>query len=151
MKLFLRNISLVVLSTLAVFLSMGVSISKMQCSKDGSLYLGTEVPNCMEKQVTSCAMDVEKISCCKKKEIKESCCPQTKDNSCAGETVNIQFDFETTFAIVNFNFLLLEVPLFYTVSNHNFASNLIANQYQTDIPPQKLNKPQLAQIQSFLL
>ena len=72
MKLFLRNISLVVLSTLVVFLSMGVSISKMKCSKDGSLYLGTEVPNCMEKQVTSCAMDVEKISCCKKKEIKES-------------------------------------------------------------------------------
>ena len=151
MKPFFRNISLVVLSTLVVFLSMGVSISKMQCSKDGSLYLGAEVPNCMEKQVTSCAMDVEIISCCKKKEIKESCCPQTKDNSCAGETVNIQFDFETTFAIVNFNFLLLEVPLFYTVSNYNFASNLIANQYQTDNPPPKLNKPQLAQIQSFLL
>ena len=94
------NIYLVLLATLVVSLSIGVSISKMQCSKDGKIFIGAEIPNCMEKQAIACDIVLNEISCCQKEEAQESCCPQTNDNSCAGETANIQFDFEIDMIII---------------------------------------------------
>jgi hypothetical protein len=151
MKCILKDISLVILSTLVVFLSMGVSISKMQCSKDGEIFIGTEVPNCMQKQEIACSMAVEKISCCSQKEIEISCCPQTPDNSCASETTSIQFNFETLITLFDVDFKDLSSLLytFILYDKESYFSNQI--DYISSIPLYALNKPQLEEIQLFLL
>ena len=151
MKYIVKNISLVILSTLVVFLSMGVSISKMQCSKDGEIFIGTEVPNCIQKQEIACNIAVEKISCCSQKEIQRSCCPQTSDNSCASETTSIQFDFETLITVFNLDFKDLS-SLLYKFTLYDKESEF-SNQidYISSIPAYALNKPKLEEIQSFLL
>ena len=94
MKNTFRNIFLFLMSTMVLFLSMGVNISKMKCAQDGALYLGTEVPSCSVENEVLCEVERKRVSCCNL-EVVKSCCPETKDNSCASETENIQFDFET--------------------------------------------------------
>ena len=150
MKQILRNISLVIMTILVVFLSMGVNISKMRCDKTGSLYLGSEVPSCSMDNAVICTKAQEKVSCCML-EIKKSCCPEKKDNSCASETETIQFDFETLVTVFELN--LKEISaLLYTVVLHDKECDLKKYiNYISGIPLPKLNKPQLAQIQSFLL
>lgn len=151
MKLIFTNILLVILSTLVVFLSMGVSISKMQCSKDGRIFIGSEVPNCIQKEELACVMDFQKVSCCTQKEINVSCCPQTNDNSCEGETANIQFDFETLIPSFEFSFKEVSI-LLYTFSLYEQAYDFSKQfNYTVEIPLSKLYKPELAEIQSFLL
>ena len=138
------------MATMVMFLSVGIHISKMKCADDGQLYLGTDVPSCsMEKEV-ACQEKQEKVSCCMI-EVEKQCCPETKDKSCASETENIQFDFETTVSITDFDFSLLALPLFHTAFSSVFSANEKANNYLSGIPPPKLNKPLLANIQSFLL
>ena len=103
MKQILRNISLVIMIILVVFLSMGVNVSKMRCDEDGSLYLGSEVPSCSMDNEVICTKEQEKVSCCML-EVVRSCCPEKKDNSCASETETIQFDFETLVSDSEFSF-----------------------------------------------
>ena len=49
-----RNIYVLIVSVLVVFLTMGTYISKMQCDKEFSFYLGKEVPNCKTEKKISC-------------------------------------------------------------------------------------------------
>ena len=150
MKNTFRNTSVLLMVTMIMFLSIGMSISKMKCAEDGALYFGTEVPSCsMEKEV-ACQEKQEKVSCCMIK-VEKQCCPETKDNSCASETENIQFDFETTVSISNFDFSLLALPLISFTFSDLFLLAEKSNNYQSGIPPPKINKPTLSQIQSFLL
>ena len=145
------NIYLVLLATFVVFLSVGVSISKMQCSKDGKIFIGAEIPNCMEKQAIACDIVLNEISCCQKEEAQESCCPQTNDNSCAGETANIQFDFETVISSFEVNFKAISI-LLYTCYIHELTYNLKQElNYSKVISLLRLYKPELAKIQAFLL
>ena len=150
MKNIFRNISIFLMATMVIFLSVGMHISKMKCADDGYLYLGTDVPSCsMEKEV-ACQEKQEKVSCCMI-EVEKQCCPETKDKSCASETENIQFDFETTVSITYFDFSLLALPLFHTAFSSVFSVNEKANNYLSGIPPPKIIKPNLSQIQAFLL
>ena len=138
------------MATMVIFLSIGMHISKMKCAADGQLYLGTDVPSCsMEKEV-ACQAKQEKVSCCMI-EVEKQCCPETKDKSCASETESIQFDFETLVSDSEFSFeeeILLYSSIFVSNCFQQFKS---VNAYATNIPPPKLNKPLLANIQSFLL
>ena len=67
MKHIFTNISLAFLSILVIFLSIGLSISKMhcsqkKCSEDGKLFIGNEVPNCIEKKEVACNIVFNNIS-----------------------------------------------------------------------------------------
>ena len=150
MKQILRNISLGVMIILVVFLSMGVNISKMRCDEAGSLYLGSEVPSCSMDNEVICAKEQEKVSCCML-EVVRSCCPEKKDNSCASETETLQFDFETLISAFELNFKEISA-LLYTVVLHDKQCNLKNHiNYESGIPPPELYKPELVEIQSFLL
>ena len=150
MKNTFRNTSVLLMVTMVMFLSIGMNISKMKCTDDGQLYLGTNVPSCsMEKEV-ACQEKQEKVSCCMI-EVEKQCCPETKDKSCASETENIQFDFETLVSDSEFSFKeesLLYSSILFSNYFHQFK---IVNAYTTSIPPPNLNNPILAKIQSFLL
>ena len=138
------------MATMVMFLSVGIHISKMKCADDGQLYLGTDVPSCsMEKEV-ACQEKQEKVSCCMI-EVEKQCCPETKDKSCASETESIQFDFETL--VSDSKFFFKEEALLYSsiLISNCFQQFKSVNAYTTNIPPHKLNKPLLANIQSFLL
>ena len=150
MKQILRNISLVIMTILVVFLSMGVNISKMRCDEGGSLYLGSEVPSCSMESEIICAKEQEKVSCCMK-EIKKSCCPEKNDNSCASETETIQFDFETLLTAFEPDFSVAPILLFTFNLRYCFNTDYNVQTYLSDIPPPKLHKPVLSNIQSFLL
>ena len=150
MKQILRNISLVIMTILVVFLSMGVNISKMRCDKTGSLYLGSEVPSCSEENEVVCNEEQEKVSCCMI-EVKKSCCPETNDKSCASSTQNIHYDFETILTVFELDFSEKTILLSFFNSYDSKSYFVKVNNYFSGIPPPKLNKPQLSQIQSFLL
>lgn len=152
MKNIFSNISTLLLAILVIFLSVGFSVSKMQCSKDGKIFIGTEVPNCMQEKETFSIDELKKMSCCASDKNLQSCCPQTEDDSCASETTDIQFDFETLTSSYLLN-VEERSTLVYTcllfeklyILEHHFAS-------LKEIPlPPNINKPKLSQIQSFLL
>ena len=111
MKHILRNIALGLMIILVVFLSMGVNISKMRCDEAGSLYLGSEAPSCSMNNEVICTNEQEKVSCCML-EVVRSCCPEKKDNTCASETENLQFDFETLVKASNLHFSIESILLF---------------------------------------
>ena len=121
----------------------------MQCDKGGLLYLGSEIPSCSLQEEVVCESEQEKVSCCMI-EIEKSCCPETEDKSCASETKNIHFDFETTVSISDFDFDLQLVSL-QLFSIYSVIVTGKSNKYISGIPPPKLLKPFLPQIQSFLL
>ena len=157
MKHIVTNISLLFLSALVIFLSIGVSISKMnciqkQCSEDGKIFIGTEVPNCIEKKEMACNMVFNNITCCEKKEIETtSCCSDKEDGSCASETTNIQFDFETLVSFFEFDFKQISIFL-YTSFLYNQVCNLKPQlNYLKEVPLLQLSKPEIEEIQSFLL
>ena len=147
----IKNISIVLISVLVMFLTMGTYISKMQCSKGQSIFLGQEVPNCKIDKKISCNNDMEKISCCKKKEIEESCCPTT--DGCEKETELLQFTFETIVVKKQKIIDCTEIFLFEIVQNNIFELSSNDNfivYYKSESPP-LLTKPILPEIQSFLL
>ena len=152
MKSIFSNIFIVFLTIFVVFLSIGVSISKMQCSKDGKLFFGTEVPNCMQIEEIDCSKDSNEFSCCKKKDFLQTCCPQTNDDSCASETVNFQFNFETLLSSLSLDVKDLFCLVYTCLIDYKFFSLKNKFTYIGDIPfPPNLNKPKLTHIQSFLL
>ena len=150
----LKEIFKVVFSiVMAVFImsvSMGMNISKMKCDEDGSVYLGTEVPSCSEEYEVVCNKEQEKVTCCMI-EIQKSCCPETNDESCASSTQNIHYDFETILTVLELDFSEKASLLSFFNSYESNSYFVKVNNYFSGIPPPKLNKPTLAQIQSFLL
>ena len=147
----IKNISVVLISVLVMFLTMGTYISKMQCSKGQSIFLGQEVPNCKINKKISCNNDVEKMSCCKKKEIEESCCPTT--DGCEKETELLQFTFETIVEKKQKITDCKEISIFEITQNNIFelsSNNNFIVYYKSESPP-LLTKPILPEIQSFLL
>ena len=150
----LKEIFKVVLSiVMAVFIlciSMGMNVSKMKCDEDGSMYLGNQVPSCSEESEVTCNKGQEKVFCCMI-EINKSCCPETNDKSCASSTQNIHYDFQTILTVFELNFSEKNI-LFYLFNSYNSKSYSVkVNNYFSGIAPPKLNKPQLSQIQSFML
>ena len=150
MKKMFRNISLVMMTILVVFLSMGVNISKMQCDKAGRVFIGTETMSCSADKDIICDSNQEKISCCIL-EIKKSCCPEQTDNNCSSDTELVQFDFETIVESIEHNTSLSITFYINSVVSSYFTNNYIVNNYKSGIPPPKLHKPILVKIQSFLL
>jgi hypothetical protein len=140
----------IVMVVFILSISMGVNISKMKCNEDGDLYLGSAVPSCSMENEVICEGKQEKISCCMK-EIKKSCCPEKNDNSCASETETIQFDFETLVTAFDPDFSVVPILLFAFNLTDCFNVNYNVQTYLSDIPPPKLHKPVLSNIQSFLL
>ena len=140
----------IVMSVFILSISMGMNISRMKCDKDGSVYLGTQVPSCSERNEVVCIKEQEKVSCCMI-EVVKSCCPETNDKSCASSTQNIHYDFETILTVFELDFS--ETTFFFSLFNSYDSKSyfLKVNNYFSSIPPPKLNKPQLAQIQSFLI
>ena len=150
MKNTFRNISLFLMAIIVLFLSIGMSISRMKCADNGQLYFGTDVPSCsMDKEVV-CQAKQEKVSCCSI-EVEKQCCPETMDKSCASETENIQFDFETTISVNNFDYFLSKTSFFYISTFNHFLINERRTNYLSGIPPPKISKPILSQIQTLLL
>ena len=146
-----RNICVLIVAVLVMFLTIGAHISKMQCAKGFSFYLGKEVPNCKTEKNISCNMDMEKVSCCKKEEMQKSCCPTT--DGCEKEIELLQFTFETIVVKKQKIIDCKEISLFTLIQNNLFRlsvnDNLITR-FQSESPP-LLTKPILPEIQSFLL
>jgi len=150
----LKEIFKVVFSiVMAVFIlsvSMGMNISKMKCDEDGGVYLGIEVPSCSVENEVVCNKEQEKVSCCMI-EIQKSCCPETNDKSCASSTQNIHYDFETILSVFELDFSEKASLISFFNSYDSKSYFVKVNNCFSGIPPPKLNKPQLSQIQSFLL
>ena len=140
----------IVMAVFILSVSMGMNISKMKCDEEGSVYLGTEVPSCSVENEVVCNKEQEKVSCCMI-EIQKSCCPETNDKSCASSTQNIHYDFETILTVFELDFSEKTNLLSFFISYDSKSYFVKVNNYFSGIPPPKLNKPQLAQIQSFLL
>ena len=140
----------IVMAVFILSISMGMNISKMKCDEGGSVYLGTQVPSCSEENEVVCDKEQEKVSCCMI-EIQKSCCPETNDKSCASSTQNIHYDFETILTIFELDFSEKTSLLSFSISYNSKSYFVKVNNYFSGTPPPKLNKPKLAQIQSFLL
>ena len=146
-----RNIYVLIVAVLVMFLTVGAHISKMQCAKEFSLYLGKEVPNCKTEKQISCNIDTEKESCCKTEKMQKSCCLTT--DGCEKDTELLQFIFETVVAQKQkitdckeiFLFKIIQNNLFRLSVNHNLITH-----FQAESPP-LVTKPILPEIQSFLL
>lgn len=140
----------IVMAVFILSVSMGMNISKMKCDEDGSVYLGTQVPSCSEENEVVCNEEQEKVSCCMI-EVKKSCCPETNDKSCASSTQNIHYDFETILTVFELDFSKITILLSFLNSYDSKSYFVKVNNYFSGIPPPKLNKPQLSNIQAFLL
>jgi hypothetical protein len=145
-----KNICVLIVVALVMFLTIGATISKMHCDKGFSFYLGNEVPNCKTDKQISCNIDINKESCCKKEEMEISCCPTT--DGCDKDTELLQFTFETVVVQQQKITDCKEISLLKIIQNNLFRSinhNLITH-FQSESPP-LLTKPILPEIQSFLL
>jgi hypothetical protein len=145
-----KVVSSIVMAVFILSISMGMNISKMNCDEDGSVYLGTEVPSCSMENEVVCNKEQEKVTCCMI-EIQKSCCPETNDESCASSTQNIHYDFETVLTVFEIDFSEKASLLSFFNSYESKSYFVKVNNYFSGIPPPKLNKPILAQIQSFLI
>ena len=147
----IRNICVLILSVLVMFLTIGSHVSKMHCNKGFSLYLGNEVPNCKTEKQISCNIDTEKESCCKTEKMQKSCCPTT--DGCEKDTELLQFTFEIVVAQQQKITDCKEIFLYKITQNNLFRlsvnDNLITH-FKSESPP-LLTKPILPEIQSFLL
>jgi|TARA_B110000495_G_scaffold200506_1_gene215898 hypothetical protein len=83
---------------LVLLVSTGFNISKMTCDKSQSIYLGSEVPNCMVINTNTCNKDSDTPACCRI--VEKKCCPTNMTGSCDKESVFVQLDFETIFSYV---------------------------------------------------
>jgi len=146
-----KNICVLIVAVLVMFLTIGANISKMHCDKEFSFYLGKEVPNCETEKNISCNIDMEKVSCCKKEKMQISCCPTT--DGCEKDTELLQFTFETLVSQKQkitdckeiFLFKITQNNLFRLSVNHNLITH-----FKAESPP-LVTKPILPEIQSFLL
>ena len=146
-----KNICALIMTVLVIFLTIGSNVSKMQCAKGFSFYLGEEVPHCNTEENISCNIDIEKESCCKKEEMQISCCSTT--DGCDKDTELLQFTFETVVVKKQKITDCKEISLFPKTQNNLFElsvhDNLITHS-QAESPP-LVAKPILPEIQFFLL
>jgi hypothetical protein len=146
-----KNICVLIVAVLVMFLTIGANISKMHCDKGFPFYLGNEVSNCKTEKQISCNIDIEKESCCKTEEMQKLCCPTT--DGCEKDTELLQFTFETLVAQKQKITDCKEIFLFKITQNNLFRlsvnDNLITR-FQSESPP-LLTNPILPEIQSFLL
>lgn len=151
LKEIFQKVFSIIMAVFILVISIGMNISKMKCDEDGSMYLGTKVPSCSElNDLMGKNKDKEKTSCCIT-DVKEICCPETNDKSCSSITQNIHYDFETILTVFDFD-LSKKTCLFSFFNSYESKSQFVkVNNYFSGIPPPKLKKPHLAQIQSFLL
>ena len=146
-----RNICVLIVSVLVIFLTIGYNISKMKCTKEFSFYLGKEVPNCKTEKNISCNIDMEKVSCCKKEEMQKLCCPTT--DGCEKDAELLQFTFETIVVQKQIITDCKEISLFKRIQNNLFKLSVhttLITHYKAGSPP-LLTKPIFSEIQSFLL
>ena len=146
-----KNILVTILSLFVVLLSVGVSISKMHCSTNGELFVGTEVPNCFQEKNLISSNPFKEISCCNLDEVLSSCCPKQKDNSCSSETKNFQFTFETTSSLLSLKIFNNLLPINHNLVRSTICLNLEKIFFNYDPPISRLVNPILSKIQSFLL
>ena len=151
MKRIISNIGVIISSLLVLLLSIGVSVSKMNCSMDNKIFFGTEVPNCMESQEKFAALQIKSTSCCKKTESITSCCPQTNDNSCSSDTQSVQFDFETLTSVFSLKLLNLELQYLLVIFNDLHSEESIYNSIFYNHLNKGYLRPLLTNLQSFLL
>jgi len=151
MKRILSNIGVIISSLLVLLLSIGVSVSKMNCSMDNKIFLGTEVPNCMESQEKFAALQIKSTSCCKKTESITTCCPQTNDNSCSSDTQSVKFDFETLISVFSLKLLNLELQYLLVIFNDSYSEESIYNSIFYNHLNKGYLRPLLTNLQSFLL
>jgi len=145
----IRYISVFIGAFLVLSLTIGTHISKMKCAEGGAVYLGSEVPSCSTEKEVHCEQVQKKVTCCML-EIEKACCQETQDNTCASETELVHFEFETIVEFSELDFSVLPIPLFTSkyICTHIKTNSVVLF---SGIPPPKLNKPVLSQIQSFLL
>ncbi len=151
MKTILQHSFLSFLAVFVLLLSVGLNFSQMTCDKEGTIYLGAEVPNCTEDEATACELEIEYFSCCEVVKAK-NCCPATPDGGCDKNTSLVHFNFETVVANVQEVESCKELVLFAAILNKSFL-NVSKHQdiHLKDKIPLVLNKPILSEIQSFLL
>ena len=105
-----------------------------------------------QKKEMACNMVFNNITCCEKKEVETtSCCLDKEEGSCASETANIQFNFETLISSFEFDFKQISI-LLYTSFLYDQVCNLKPHlKYLKAVPLIQLSKPEIEEIQSFLL
>tara|TARA_B100001758_G_C18192279_1_gene495232 strand:+ start:84 stop:539 length:456 start_codon:yes stop_codon:yes gene_type:complete len=151
MKKIFKNFTIIALAIFTILLSVGFNISKMKCAENKAIYLGSNAPSCYEITDLDCIATQKKISCCNL-DFENICCPETADNSCSSITELVSFIFEinnNSFNKYDFSLLSYFLVDFYFKQHNYLSKNLIT--FQRDIPPEKLKKPLLSKIQSFLL
>jgi len=145
MKPFFKNIILIPVAIFTLLMSMGIHVTKIQCDKGESVFIGTDVSTCKMQEKTT--------SCCMKKEVVKSSISSEKDEEPQKESKLLQFDFETEKCKcgepVDFSVSLPFLTLLYEYYQVSEFDSFTINHY-TDAPP-LVNKPILSQIQSFLL
>ena len=146
----IRNISVVLMSSMVFLLTIGATISQMHCEDNASLYFGNQESYCYEEKV-DCS--IEEISCCSEEIIEQSCCILLEDR-CPRDSELLQFAFETTLSDQLELESCKEITLFYSISNNNFQQHASLDYFflfKDYDPPPLLTNPVLSNLQSFLL
>ena len=154
MKNLLQKISVVFLSSIVFFLSVGVSFSNKCCSSTSikvSLGQADNIYLCKDISQNLCCKLKNEKSCCSL-EIEKKCCCDLNENNCTSYIQNFFFNFETLIPINNLKFNFNQYLDFSIVQN-KIVSNLCSLQIQkrSIVHLKTFIKPQLSKIQSFLL
>ncbi len=142
---FTKSFLFISFSVFIIFLSTGFNVSMMKCCNSEKIYLGSSLPNCSDFDSNSCCQQ-EVVQCCSKDKL--ICCSEF-ESSCESVTKNLQFDFETLLNTdqVFFENLYVFYKFYYKDFNINISSALLVD----FVPKEKIVKPDLSFIQSFLL
>ncbi len=147
MKLFIKHITIYIITILVLFLSVGVNIVK--CSNKNKICSVVKTKPC-KKKVTYCNKTIEKNRCEQKREV--TC--KTQDKNCGQKTtIHLQFDFETITSKINIVDKCKELALFNQINQ--VLNNLIPIKHKTKYTifsdELLLNKPIISEIQVFRL
>jgi len=154
MQNLLQKISVVFLSSIVFFLSIGVSFSNKCCSSTvikESLGLANNIYFCKDISQNLCSELKNEKSCCST-EIEKKCCCDLNENNCSSYIQNFFFDFETLISINNLKFNFKQY-LYFSIIQNKIVSNLcsVQSQKRSIVHLKIFVKPQLSKIQSFLL
>ena len=154
MRNLLQRISVVFLSSIVFFLSIGVSFSNKCCSSTSikkSLGLANNIYFFKDISQNSCSELKNEKSCCSI-EIEKKCCCDLNENNCSTYIQNFFFDFETLIPINNLKFNFNQY-LDFCFDHNKIVSNSFSlqSQKQSIVCLKILLKPKLTKIQSFLL
>jgi len=154
MQNLLQKISVVFLSSIVFFLSIGISFSNKCCSSTvikESLGLANNIYFCKDISQNLCSELKNEKSCCSI-EIEKKCCCDLNENNCSSYIQNFFFDFETLISINNLKFNFKQY-LYLSIIQNKIVSNLcsVQSQNRSIVHLKIFVKPQLSKIQSFLL